>query len=154
MSATALLQGALSCWQLFVAGSSFALGVFVPYVERAAKPINALNDVWEIGMGAMHFASGPIMIAATFILTGNETLFFPQIRRKSTRLRLLASVTLLAYLALSVSAYGTSNSSRVLLFFGVTVQAFPLAIGTHCTLQFVVEFSLFFCQLHKLTSSL
>lgn len=127
---TKLFQGTLSLWQLFLAGSSFSVGVFVPAVEGFARPAHALDDVWEMGMGAMHLMLGPAMIVATVFLTA-ETRTLPRfVRSKTVRVRLLAFISLIAYLSLVLSAHGTTVANRTAVFTGVTLQALPLGIGT------------------------
>lgn len=131
LEATKITQGLLSLWQLFLIGSAFSVGVFVPAVESAARPAHALDDVWELGMGGMHFLTGPAMMAATVLLTadGRVVPFPALLRTKTARARLLALLALLAFLALAASARGVAASSRATVFTGVVLQALPLGIG-------------------------
>lgn len=126
----ALFQGGLCFWQLFLAGSSYSINVLVPAVESAATPPHALDGVWEIGMGAMHFLAGPIMIAATVFHTAHNRSLPKLLHSKTARTRLLTAMSFFAYLALMLAAYGTATSNRLAVFAGVALQSVPLAIGT------------------------
>lgn len=125
-----IIQGALALWQLFLVGSTFSIGVFVPSVEGSARPQHALDDIWETGMGAMHFLCGPVMIAATVFLTAEKHSVSRMLKSKTVRARLLAFITLLAYFSLVFSAHGIRTVSRIAVFTGVALQAVPLAIST------------------------
>lgn len=134
------IQGTLALWQLFLAGSTFSIGVFVPSVEGSARPQHALDDIWETGMGAMHFLCGPVMIAATVFLTAGKQSVPRVLKSKTVRARLLAFITLLAYFSLVFSAHGIRIVSRIAVFTGVAMQAVPLAIRKS---QFPLVYHLF-----------
>lgn len=133
------VQGALVSLLMFLAGSTFALGVFIPSVEAAADPPHVLDGVWETAMGAMHFLSGPIMIVTGIYLdNGSQHVLgdpqMPWSLSKTFRVRLLSLISLLAFASFSIAALGSATSSSHAIFVGVSMQSFPLAIGKLCFL--------------------
>lgn len=132
-SKAALLHGALACVIMLVAGSTFALGVFTVVVEEKANPPHSLNGVWETAMGLMHFASAPIMIATGIYLDNGKNDVASVSQQpwhlfKTGRVRILCIISTFSFASLGVATYGAANSVAWALYFGVGMQAFPLAI--------------------------
>lgn len=134
-SYASFFHGALAVVLLLLGGSTFALGIFIPQVEDFASPPHHLDGLWETAMGAMHLFSAPVMIfAGIFLDAGLDDPLpasLPFWVGKSSRLRLLNLLSAVSFACLAFSGYGAAHSDRFYLLFGVTMQAFPLAIGTY-----------------------
>lgn len=133
-SSSAFAQAALAIMLLFMAGSSFSLGIFIPAVEAASQPPDILFGVWEAAMGAMHFFSAPVTILSGLYLDADNGQVFgiplpPSALSKTTRVRLLSFISLLSFSCFAIAAHGAAYSIPSTLFTGVFLQAFPLAIG-------------------------
>lgn len=103
--------------------STFTLGIFSVPVERSATIPHALDDVWQISMGVIHFASAPIAITASLFLDSFHSL------SKTMRVRSLCLASTVGFSFLMMASFAVSMQSASLIVFSVGMYAFPLAIS-------------------------
>lgn len=127
------LQLTIAFTLTFVMGSTFSIGAFTVYVERAAVPPGALDGIWPATMGSVHFLSSPVMMLGGLLLGASPT------HALTTTARRMSAVSALSFFLFALAGAGVASSSPSLILTGISLLAVPLGIYTVLAIELMTK---------------